>query len=118
MVSPSGFEPRDPMIKSHVLYQLSYGLVRALCTGASHRVNSRVDRDLLVLCKGLFWVILPLPNRRRLGACADRPCNQDTVMPIVNRIADLHADITEWRRDIACPSGTAVRRQPDCGERR
>ena len=34
------------------------------------------------------------------GAAADPPCEEQNPMPIVNRIADLHGEITAWRRDI------------------
>ena len=33
MASPAGTRTRDPMIKSHVLYRLSYGLGPRVCTG-------------------------------------------------------------------------------------
>ena len=33
-------------------------------------------------------------------------------MPIVNRVADLHAEITAWRRDLHAHPGTALRRAP------
>jgi hypothetical protein len=37
------------------------------------------------------------------------------TMPIVNRVADLHGEITEWRRRSARPSGAAIRRAPHGG---
>src|SRR5579871_2827294 len=37
-----------------------------------------------------------------MGFCSARrgAASQETPMPIVNRLSDLHAEITEWRRDI------------------
>src|ERR1700753_217762 len=32
--------------------------------------------------------------------CRLRPPSEDLAMPIVNRVADLHAEISAWRRDL------------------
>ena len=99
------------MIKSHVLYRLSYGLAclcvkgrlqpgqvpaagpRCADTKATSRHSKRSKHRALRL---------PMAFRdspQILASSAARIPTR-TSMPTVNRIADFHAELTEWRRDL------------------
>src|SRR5215475_13810194 len=70
--------------------------LRGCVRGASCGVNSRQP------CCSFGPVqaaAIDLSSRWR-GPSAGRPLRGANPMPIVNRIADLHGDITAWRRDI------------------
>src|ERR1700748_4014112 len=44
--------------------------------------------------------VFGLLGHARLGARQAQQSNHENPMPIVNRVADLHSDITAWRREI------------------
>src|SRR5262252_2610376 len=70
--------------------------LRGCVRGASCGVNSRQP------CRSFGPVqaaAIDLSSRWR-GPSAGRPLRGANPMPIVNRIADLHGDITAWRRDL------------------
>jgi len=46
-----------------------------------------------------FKARFSLALARREGNAATTPASKDTIMPIKNRYAELHAEITAWRRD-------------------
>ncbi len=80
----AGTRTQDLLIKSQLLYRLSYALLPARCVGAAPRGVNRRNRHLAVL--------LNLRDANSL--------HRGTGMPIVNRVADFHNDITQWRRDL------------------
>src|SRR5581483_6913951 len=52
--------------------------------------------------------ILPNPGAAAAACCAKvRAANRGSSMPILNRIADFHPDMTAWRRDIHAHPETA-----------
>src|SRR5215475_4815693 len=93
------------MIKSHVLYQLSYGLSRRavqVASDASHaggcvRAHSRrVNSRACVRARPAVY-----SAKRATAACAAAMRFKEFItMPIVNRVADLQGEIAESRHDI------------------
>ena len=92
------------MIKSHVLYQLSYALPGA---HLGHRGAAFQAKTAAVNGRSAIRAVDVAPPVRFARSSGPESCEferrfapKESAMPIVNRIADFHDEIKAWRQDI------------------